>query len=174
MDTHGNLKLQDFQELTIPQLQEYLSARSINQSGNKDTLARNAFFAYSLNLPIKESEQSEIQQFHADKINKRKLDGGYYVPDPKSLTIGWVIGSTYLPDLTYSRVNKYLREKNAGKAFRGGKSLFESKHITEVRYHNISQHFSLCYVMANCIPEQRVNNPVYDVWVLLEKSNGAG
>ena len=50
--------------------------------------------------------------------------------------------------------------------------MLESGHILEVRAHAISPTLQYCYVMANCIPEQKVSQAPYDVWVLLEKGSG--
>ena len=75
------------------------------------------------------------------------------------LNVGWIVGSSYFPNVTYEKIKTYLEGKDAAKAFRGGKRLFDSGHIKEIRYHLVSEHISLC------IPEQRTNDPVYDVWV---------
>ena len=55
-----NLSLDYFEVMTIPMLKDYLSARGIGQSGNKETLIRNAFYTYSLNLPVNKSEEEEV------------------------------------------------------------------------------------------------------------------
>ena len=70
---------------------------------------------------------------------------------PKS-TYGWLA----------DRVKLFPRRhmKQSVTIYSSGKSLFDSRHVKEVRYHYISEHLSICYIMCTCIPEQRVNNPL--------------
>ena len=134
-------------------------------------MAKNAFYAYSLNLPVNKSEEEEIQCYQNGKKDKLVVNG-FSFPDPKTLQAGWFTGSTYFPNIKFEKITVYLENQNAGKAFRGGRSLFDSGHVKEVRCHFISEHVNLCYVMCSCIPEQRTNNPVYDVWVMVNKMTG--
>ena len=48
----ASLPLDYFKAMPIHLLNDYLSSRGISQTGNKETLAKNAFYAYSLNLPV--------------------------------------------------------------------------------------------------------------------------
>ena len=43
--------------------------RGISPTGNKGTLAKNAFYAYFLNLPVNKSEEEEVQCYQNDKTN---------------------------------------------------------------------------------------------------------
>ena len=47
-----NMTKEDFSIWTIPQLQDFLSAREINQTGNKATLVHNVFMAYHMKVPV--------------------------------------------------------------------------------------------------------------------------
>ena len=63
-----NMTVQDFLQWNVTNLQTFLSERLINQKGNKATLAQNAFYAYSLNLPVQvQSAQEEQQEIVADR-----------------------------------------------------------------------------------------------------------
>ena len=95
------------------------------------------------------------------------------IRQPKMLSSDWVEGSCYFPDTTEDQVRQYLNSKHAGKAFRGGKSLLKSGHLSNVWYHFISSDVRYGFVMANCLPEQRISNAPYDVWVCLCKDNRA-
>ena len=97
-----NLTQDYFTLMTIPMLKYYLSARGICQSGNKDTLVRNAFYAYSLKLPVK-SEEHELDNFERDKKEKLVVNGCSF-PDPKTLTTGWVTGSSCYPNVTFKEI----------------------------------------------------------------------
>ena len=94
--------------------------------------------------------------FQKDKKIKLSVNG-YSFPDPKTLNSGWIVGSSYFPNVTHEKIKTYLEGQDAGKAFRGGRRLFDSGHVKEIRYHLISEHMSLCYVMCSFIPEQRTN-----------------
>ena len=157
-----NLRLRYFEGMTIPMLKDYLSSRGINTSGNKETLSKNDFYAYSVNISVNNSEQEEVASYHRDKQGKLIVNGCYF-PDPNTLTTGWFTGPCYFPNVTFEKIGQYLENKNAGKAYRGGRSLFDSGHVKEVRFHFISEHVA---------PEQRTNNPVYDVWVMVNKLSG--
>ncbi|XP_065645606.1 uncharacterized protein LOC136076069 [Hydra vulgaris] len=161
----------DFLKSNISDLQNFLLKRLINQTGNKATLAKNAYYANCLNVQAQvQSAQDEENEFKNDKLNKRKTSSKLTV-DSKSLTYGWVIGPSLFPDVTYAEVQLYLNKRNARKAFRGGKSLFKSEHLSNIRYHNINSDSKYCYIAAYCLPEQKSNNPVYNVWVLIKKKS---
>ena len=86
-----------FKAMTIHLLKDYLSSRWLSQIGNKETLAKNAFYAYSLNLPVNKSEEEEIQCYQNDKKDRLVVVNGFSFPDPKTLQAGWFTGSTYFP-----------------------------------------------------------------------------
>ena len=56
--------------------------------------------------------------------------------------------------------------------FEGGKSLLESGHLTNVMTHVISPTIRYCFVRGLCLPEQKLSNAPYDVWVVLHKDTG--
>ena len=43
------------------------------------------------------------------------------LPDPSKLTDGWFAVQYNLPSTIYEQVNTYLKDTDAGKAFKGGK-----------------------------------------------------
>ena len=155
----AKIDLNYFKKMTIPLLKDYLSSRGINQTGNKNTLAQNAYYAYCLNIPVEKTDEEEMRCFQSEKKAKLSVNG-LSLPDPKTLTVGWIVGSSYFPNVTYEKIKTYLEGEGAAKAFRGGRSLFDSGHIKEIRYHLVSEYVSLCYVMCSCIPEQRTDDPV--------------
>ena len=56
----------DFQNFKISYIQEYLANRSINNTGNKDVLVKNAHGEYCLDLPVTAIDYLEEQE----EINK--------------------------------------------------------------------------------------------------------
>ena len=83
----ASLTLDYFKAMTIHLLNDYLSSRGISQTGNKETLAKNAFYAYSLHLPANKSEEEEIQCYQNDKKDKLVVNGFSFL-DTKTLQAG--------------------------------------------------------------------------------------
>ena len=110
-----------FKQMPVHLLKDYLSSRGINHTGNKELLARNAFYAHCLNLPLMKSDDEEMRCYEIDKKAKLEVNG-VFIPDPKTLN-GWVMGSSYFPNVTYENIKGYLDGECAGKAFRGGRNL---------------------------------------------------
>ena len=65
-----------------------------------------------------------------------------------------------------------LDKNNGGKAYRSGKSLLHSEHLSNVMTHNISNNIRYTFVCGYCFPEQQTSNKPYDVWVCLHKDTG--
>ena len=100
------------------------------------------------------------------------LEGGLIkLPDPKTLTDGWVEAPANIPDTIYDNIMEYLLKHNAGKAFRGGKSLLESGYVSNIMTHSISVNLRYCIVRGLCVAEQKLSKDPYNVWVCLHKDN---
>ena len=72
----------------------------------------------------------------------------------------------------YEHVTAYLANHDAGKAYKGGKSLLVSGHISNVMTHSISANIRYCFVRGMCCPEQKLSKNDYDVWLCLHKDTG--
>ena len=86
-----NMTEADLQNWKISYLQEYLADRSVNKTGNKEVLVKNAYGASCLNLPVTASEYLEEQE-EIKKNYKQKLileNGLVILPDPVTLQDGW-------------------------------------------------------------------------------------
>ena len=169
-----NMTEADFQNWKNSYLQEYLADRSINKTGNKDVLVKNGYGAYCLNLPVTATdyleEQEEIKKNYKEKLI---LENGLVtLPDPVTLQDGWYRAPENLPNTVYDDVIDYLDKNDAGKAYRSGKSLLDSEHLSNVMTHN-SNNIRYTFVRGYCFPEQRTSNKPYDVWVCLHKDTGS-
>ena len=71
----------------------------------------------------------------------------------------------------YNDVQGYLTKHDAKKAFKSGKSLLESGHLSGIKTHNIDINVRYCFVRGDYCPEQRISNANYDVWVCLHKDS---
>ena len=93
-------------------------------------------------------------------------------PSPTTLFDDWIEAPSHLPDTLYDNVHNYLVKSDAGKAFKGGKSLLLSGHLINVMVHMITPNVRYCFVRGLCHPEQRLSKPPYNVWVCLHKDSG--
>ena len=75
-------KYEDFLELSVKQLTDFLAVRGISSSGRKVELVAKAFAAVELGFNIIES--TEQQQTNLDKKYKKKLTE-LNLPDPKQI-----------------------------------------------------------------------------------------
>ena len=157
----------------ISKLQDFLGERGINCTGNKQTLVRNALRAYNMNLPIIETDvQEELEEIKNDIKKKLWVEGGIIkLPDPLKLTNGWIPAPQNLPNTLFDQIKDHLDAENAGKAYKGGQSLLESGHLSNIMSHAISSNIRYCFVRALCLPEQKLNKSAY-VWVVLHKDTG--
>ena len=130
---------------------------------------------YHMKVPVSQQNYpDDIKDIEDERRKKLTLeDGKLVIRHLKMLSNDWVEGSCYFPDTAEDQVRRYLNSKHAGKAFKGGKSLLESGHLSNVRHHFISSDVRYGFVIANCLPEQRISNAPYDVWVCLCKDTGA-
>ncbi|XP_065654482.1 uncharacterized protein LOC136081123 [Hydra vulgaris] len=165
-------KTPKFEEWTILKLQEYLSDHGINRSGNKQTLVNHALGVFNMNLPITftdaTDELNEIQQDVLEKLFIEKVQ----IPHPMNLKNGWTEAPANFPEILLQQINDYLYSNNAGKAFKGGISLFNSGHLSNVMSHAINDTCRYCFIRGLCLPEQKLTNTPYDVWVVIHKDSG--
>ena len=171
---HG-MEKKDFSTWKVSHLQEFLGDRDINRTGNKDTLVNNAYSAYKLDLGITATdiieEKNEIELNHKAKL---LLENGLVkLPDPSKLVDGWFEAPYNLPNTVFDQINVYLKDSDAGKAYKGGKSLLLSGHVRNVMTHSISPNIRYCFVKGLCQPEQKIGNNPYTIWVCLHKDSGA-
>ena len=165
-----NMTEADFQKWKNSYLQEYLADRSISKTGNKDVLVKNAYGAYCLNLPVTATDYLEEQE-ETKKNYKEKLlleNGLVTLPDLVTLLDGWYIAPENLPSTVHNDAIDYLDKNDARKAYKSGKSLLDSEHLSNAMTHDISNNIRYTFVRGYCFPEQQTSNKPY-VWVCLHK-----
>ena len=84
----------------------------------------------------------------------------------------WLTGSEYLQDTTLSDLETNFEANNGLKTLADGKSLFDSGHVSSVEYNGISNGVSFCYLWGRVVPQTRINEPPYTVWVCLRSVTG--
>ena len=165
-----DMRKEHFSKWKVSYLQEYLASRGINKSGNKEVLINNAYNTYKLGLEETVTdfveEQNDVKRNHLKEL----IIGNVTLPDPYKLVDGWFDSPFNLLNTVYNDICSYLSKYDAGKAFKNGKSLLRSGHLTNIKTHIIDLNVRYCFVRCNCCPEQRLSNTDYDVWVCLQKT----
>ena len=87
--------------------------------------------------------------------------------------MGGLLHHAILQSTTYEQVNTYVRDTDAEKAFKGGKSLLFSGHIKNVMTRLISSNIRYCFVKGLCHPEQKLGQNPCAVSICLHKEGGA-
>ena len=65
-------------------------------------------------------------------------NGLIQLPNPVKLERGWVLAPANLPDTIYEQIILYLQSNDATKAYKGGKSILDSGHLTNTMFHSVS------------------------------------
>ena len=111
---------------------------------------------YCLNLPVTATdyleEQEEIKKNYKEKLIVE--NGLVTLSDLVILQDGWYSAPENLPNTVYNDVIDYLDKNGAGKAYKSGKSLLGSEHLSNVMTHNISNNIRYTFVRGYCLPEQ--------------------
>ncbi|XP_065649401.1 uncharacterized protein LOC136078182 [Hydra vulgaris] len=163
-----------FEKWTISKLQDYLGDRGINRNGDKQTLVNNALSVFNMNLPITfTNAKEEVDEIQQDVLKKLFIENDLvHLPNPLNLINGWTEAPLNFPDTLLQQINNYLYSNNAGKAFKGGKSLLNSGHLSNVMSHPIGDMIKYCFIRGFCLPEQKLSHVPYDVWIVLHKDSG--
>ena len=102
---------------------------------------------YCLNLPVTATdyleEQEEIKKNYKEKLVENGL---VTLSDLVILQDGWYSAPENLPNTVYNDVIDYLDENGAGKAYKSGKSLLGSEHLSNMMTHNISNNIRYTFV----------------------------
>ena len=93
------------------------------------------------------------------------------LPNPDLIENDWIVAPVNLPDTTFTQVESYLKNCDAGKAFQGGKSLHVSEHLNNLMVHMISSNIRYCFVRGLCHPEQKLSKQPYNVWMCLHEDS---
>ena len=116
-----------------------------------------------MNLEISATDYiEEKNEVELNLQSKLVLENGLVnLPDPSKLIDGWFTAPYNLPSTIYEQVNPYLRDNDAGKAFKGGKSFLFSGHIKNMMTHSISSNIRYCIMKGLCHPEQKLGQNPY-------------
>ena len=100
---------EDFMELSLKQLSDYLSARGLSTSGKKVELIARTFAAMELKLDIIESSESQKIKLQAQYHNKLSE---LQIPDQKLIAKSkWIDDLTKWPYITLGNNFSYILKK---------------------------------------------------------------
>ena len=173
MQTCGSVQ-SVFESIKVDELKNFLRDRDLNLSGKKWILSEKVFGAAKLGIrKCATTEEAAKTTKENEKKQRLALEGGLIqLPSPRELKVGWQAGSLYFPDTIESDVQQYLKV-HGPKAILKGASLFESQHLTETSFHNISPDIKYCFIRGKCIPQERANSMPYEPSVCLKKDDGS-
>ena len=137
----GNLShemsMELFSRWKVDQLKTFLKKRVV-LSGRKYELAEKAYFAWKLNLEVAKTTREEEDDVSTRRREKLTMEYGITLPFPGSLHEGWEESSLNFPDVMEDEVETYIYMQPSTKAMKRGKSLLNSGHVHNVKFHHIS------------------------------------
>ena len=156
----------------VKKLRKYLKNQGvvITTDTRKRDLVSKVYHACRLDLPLCSTKEQDDAQIKARQKEKLFIDG-ISLPLPKELE-NWLSGSHNFPDITMNDIELYLSKSNDRKSAKEGKNLYENGHVSEVEFNNISNCLKFCYVRGKVVPQTRIGENPYTVWVCLNTTNG--
>ena len=159
---------------TVPQISRYLKDCGVvvgADEGRKDQLVDKVLYASLMGLEVLQDENQLIDNITQKRKEKLTLEG-ILLPPPESIDKNWLRGSEYLPDTTYCDLEGYFQGNKVMKALAEGKSFFVSGHVPSAEYNGISNDVRFCYVRGEVVPQTRITEKPYTVWVCLQTETG--
>ena len=159
----------DFNNLTVGTLKDFLSLRGLSTTGRKIELVARAFSAYELKLPVKLTAQelnTKIQNQYQERLQKHGL------VDPQN-TESWIDDVTKWPTIDLGKIFSYILAKKEFHYEYIGKykdqkaySYWMSNFVGTIWFSgNNGKYVVKCLVT----PSQHVRDDPKEVWVAMEK-----
>ena len=89
------------------------------------------------------------------------------ISHPNNIKENWITGSEYLPSIVLKNIDEYAEFNSAKKASKEGRNLLFSGHVMSVKFNPITSSLKYCFVKGVVIPQTRVNENPYSVWVCI-------
>ena len=170
----GNLtdemSIELFSRWKVDQLKTFLKKGGVVLSGRKHELPEKAYFAWKLKLEVAKTTREEEDDVSTRRKEKLTMERGITLPFPGSLQEGWEESSLNFPDVMEDEVEAYMYLST--KAIKQGKSLLDSGHVHNVKFHHISTDLKYCFIHCRCVPQGKTSSDPYALWVCLHKENG--
>ena len=153
-------------------LRKFLSERGVpHAAAKKDDLVRKCLLAQELELPVAPSSEKRDEEIQNRRTEKLKVDS-ICIPLPERISQGWIKGSSCFPNVVTASLEVYSRKSTSFKALNEGLNLYHANHIKNVEFNNISDCVRFCFIRGSCVPQTRVNEVPYVVWVCINTQSG--
>ena len=163
-------------------LKDFCRCRGYKVTGSKKDLVSRVYFLYNNCVPEKPGAKEEESTRKRDyqSIFRHRISA----PDPYKLKNTWVgeeKGLTKWPPVSYVDIDWFLRKaNNAGlskealTAYKTGKafSYFSCDWLKEVFYNPITKNHQCCFLKADCMPSNRLNDTPHTLWAKIIKDTG--
>ena len=162
-------RIEELNTWSVEKLLKYLKNQGVvitTDTHNRDLVSK-VYHACRVDLPLCSTKEQDDAQIKARQKEKLFIDG-ISLPLPEELE-NWVSGSHNFPNMTMNDIEPYLSKSNDRKSVKEGKNLYESG---LVEFNNISDCLKFCYVRGKVVPQTRIWENPYTVWVCLNTTNG--
>ena len=123
-------------------------------------------FVQKFDLPIQPRQKERKKEILNAKHNKLCTDG-VQIPHPNDIKENWITGSEYLSSIILNNIDEYAELNSAKKASMEGRNVSFSGHVMSVTFNPITSSLKCCFVKGVFIPQARVNENPYSVWVCI-------
>ena len=89
------------------------------------------------------------------------------MPHPNDIKENWITGSEYLPSIILNNIDECAELNSAKKALMEGRKLLFSGQVKSVKFNSITSSLKYCFVKGVVMPQIRVNENLYSVWVCI-------
>ena len=154
---------------TVEKLMNYFTTRGVTVSsggGRKADLIRNVLAADLLQLPTLPSMETKDKEITDRSLVKLKVDG-IAIPFPEDIEQGWMTDFVYFPDLTMDCVRDYAKKSITEEGLNEGANLQRANRVRNVEFNNISNCIKFVFLRGRVVPQTRVSEKSYKVWVCL-------
>ena len=136
----------------------------IGNNALKANLIEKVMFAQKLDLPIQPSQEEREKKILNAKHHKLSIYG-VQIPQPNDIKENWITGSAHLPSIVLNNIDEYVELNSAKKVSKEGRNLLFSGHVMSVKFNPTTSNLKYCFVKGVVIPQTRVNENPYSVWV---------
>ena len=92
---------------------------------------------------------------------------GLQIPHSNDIKQNWITRSVYLASIILNNIDEYTELNSAKNVSNEGRNLLFSSHVMSVKFNPIISSLKYCFVKGVVIPQTRVNENSYSVWVCI-------
>ena len=157
----------------VEDLKSFLLARGVPLSSGgcrKTQLIEKVIFAEKLALPVLPSNDIRQKEIISTRLKKLVVDDVLQLPVPEDLKLNSFEGNQYFPNITLEVITQYAELTSSMKGCREEKNFQFSGHVKSVSFNTIVDSIKYCYIKGTVVPQTRISEDSYIVWVCLYSS----